>query len=113
MDAGADNSVKLDYALNSGSGSGDMLLYVPEANFATATGPYVYLYSKFGLPIPGDSSNVSADEGSDAGFEEWAAGKKGPNGTIVPITPGNPVPEPGALTSIAFAAALIRRRRIG
>jgi len=112
MDEGADNSVKLDYNLNHGSGSGDMLLYVPEANFAATSGAYVYLYSKFGQPIPGDSSSVGADQTADAGFEEWAAGKQGPGGTIVPITPVTPVPEPAALTSIALAAfGLMTRKR--
>ncbi|HEX5269932.1 MAG TPA: hypothetical protein VFW33_05575, partial [Gemmataceae bacterium] len=62
LDAGGDSWVKLDSRLNSGSGSGDMLLYVPDADF-TAQGahPYVYLYSKFGVNFAGN-----------AGFEEWA-----------------------------------------
>src|SRR5436309_2601257 len=35
LDAGGDNWVQLNYALNSGSGSGDMLLFVPNALFPT------------------------------------------------------------------------------
>jgi hypothetical protein len=62
MDAGGDNWVLLDYRLNSGSGSGDMLMYVPDALFAGAA--YVYLYSRFGEHFAGD-----------AGFQEWAAGE--------------------------------------
>jgi hypothetical protein len=109
MDSGTDANVKLNYSLNSGSGSGDMLLYVPDALFNGNAGPYVYLYSRFGEPIPGDSSDVSNT--SEAGFEEWAAGKKGPNGSIVPVTPG-PVPEPGSLGLLLIgASALLRRRR--
>src|SRR6185295_10483637 len=73
MDSGADASVKLNYALNRGSGSGDMLMYVPDSLFNPNAGAYVYLYSRLGEPIPGDSSDVS--NGSEAGFEEWAAGK--------------------------------------
>ena len=63
MDAGGDSWVKLNYRLNSGSGSGDMLLYVPNRLFAAAGGAYLYLYSKFG-----------AHYASNAGFQEWAAG---------------------------------------
>jgi hypothetical protein len=65
MDAGAleDNWVLLDYRLNSGSGSGDMLLFVPDTAFASASpDPVLYLYSKFGVHYAGN-----------AGFQEWAA----------------------------------------
>jgi len=58
MDATTDYSVKLDYALNSGSGSGDLFLYVPDSLFS---GKYVYLYSRFGEL-----------ENNNDGFEEWA-----------------------------------------
>jgi hypothetical protein len=65
LDAGGqDNWVKLDYRLNTGSGSGDMLLFIPESCFVNhSENPYVYLYSKFGVNFTGN-----------AGFEEWAAG---------------------------------------
>jgi len=55
--------IQLDYSLNSGSGSGDMFLYVQDSVF---TGPntFVYLYSQFGAP-PGVNN-------SNDGFEEWA-----------------------------------------
>jgi hypothetical protein len=55
--------LKLDYSLNSGSGSGDMFLYVQDSLFNPAK-QFVILYSQFGNP-PGSN-------GSDAGFEEWA-----------------------------------------
>jgi len=66
IDGQGDNGVLLNYALNSGSGSGDMFLYIPVAAFANLSGDpstwYLYLYSAFGNP------NASND-----GFEEWAA----------------------------------------
>ena len=55
-----DNWIKLDYSLNSGSGSGDMFAYIPNS-FFTGPNQYVYLYSRFG-------DNIS----TNAGFEEWA-----------------------------------------
>jgi len=57
------HDILMNYALNSGSGSGDMFLYVPNSDF-NASLTNVFLYSQFGLP-PG--SNASND-----GFEEWA-----------------------------------------
>jgi hypothetical protein len=60
LDADADNSVLLDYRLNHGSGSGDMLFYLPEAALGSGGG-YVYVYSKFGEQYA-----------SNAGFQEWA-----------------------------------------
>jgi len=64
MDGGGDSWVKLDYRLNSGSGSGDMLMYVPASAFGA--GDYVYLYSKFGEHFA-----------ANAGFQEWARGTGG------------------------------------
>jgi hypothetical protein len=61
LDAGGDNWVQLNSRLNSGSGSGDMLLYVPAALFSG--GDYVYLYSAFGQNYSGNG-----------GFEEWSVG---------------------------------------
>ncbi|MCI0700293.1 MAG: MSCRAMM family adhesin SdrC [Planctomycetia bacterium] len=76
LDANGDVSLKLDYRLNSGSGSGDMTLLIPEAAFAGVDpGTFVYLYSKMG-ELAGATAN--------AGFEEWAV-KKAPTG----VTAGN------------------------
>lgn len=62
LDAGGvDNWVKLNYSLNHGSGSGDVLFYVPMPAVDVSANPYVYLYSKFGEHL-----------GANAGFEEWA-----------------------------------------
>jgi len=73
-DMGA-NTVTLNYSLNSGSGSGDMFMYVPVSDLGTDTTgtKYVYLYTQFGVP------NASND-----GFEEWAASEAPPSPTTVP-----------------------------
>jgi hypothetical protein len=64
MDAGGDVSLILDARLNSGSGSGDMVLLIPNANFGDAgPGTYVYLYSQMG-GLAGAQAN--------GGFEEWS-----------------------------------------
>jgi hypothetical protein len=65
---GTTNSVTLNAALSHGSGSSDMVLFLPDSLFTSAAGvtsanPYVYLYSKFGVNF-----------GANAGFEEWAPG---------------------------------------
>lgn len=73
MDGSADNYILLDYSLNSGSGSGDMFMYVPTSYFSADS--YVYLFSRFG------DHNASND-----GFEEWSA-----------VTGPATVPEPGTL----------------
>ena len=94
MDASGDKLVRMDYSQASGSGSGDMFVYVKSSLF-TGTNPYVYLYSKFGNP-----------DGSDAGFEEWA--------TRPASTPSVPLPASlwGGLTLLgAMGAAKIRSRR--
>ena len=59
LDDGANNWIKLDYSLNTGSGSGDMFAYIPNDLFAG--GDYVYLYSQFGVNFA-----------NTANFEEWA-----------------------------------------
>jgi hypothetical protein len=92
---GLANGVKLDFSLNSGSGSGDMFLYIPTSAFAGVAGDYVVLYSHFGAP---------GTYSSNDGFEEWAT-----------LT-GTPVPEPttvvaGALLLLPFAVSTIRTIR--
>ncbi len=59
LDGAGDNGLLLNYSLQHGSGSGDMLAYIPDSVFGDQD--YVYLYSMFGTTQPGD-----------AGFEEWA-----------------------------------------
>jgi len=80
-DLGANNWVLLNGELHPGSGVGDMLVYVPDAQFQG--GPYVYLYSKFGVNIPANS-----------GFEEWSVG------VSIPFVP--PTPAPSSLSGFAF-----------
>jgi hypothetical protein len=64
LDSAGDVSVKLNAALNSGSGSGDMKLLIPHALFAGEDpASFVYLYSKMG---------VEAGATANGGFEEWA-----------------------------------------
>jgi hypothetical protein len=68
--------IQLNASLNSGSGSGDMFLYVPDADFNRSFSN-VILYSQFGKPNGAYESND--------GFEEWA------------VLKGAAVPEPDAL----------------
>ena len=72
LDSEEDNYVLLDYALNHGSGSGDMLLYVPNSLFEGGA-EFVYLYSLFGQ----NNSNNS-------GFEEWYV-REGAEPPVVPV----------------------------
>jgi len=104
LDKGGDNSILLDYALNNGSGSGDMFAYIPDSLFDPSI-PYVYLYSQFG----------DADGTSDAGFEEWAVLK----GSSTP--PVNGVPAPATLVFalvgcgaglLGYAGRKLRTRRL-
>ena len=71
--------VWLDYALNSGSGSGDMFLYVPTS---AISGTYVYLYSLFG-------ENYNANDG----YEEWSI-LKGATPSPSPSPKPSPSPSP-------------------
>lgn len=78
LDAGGNNSILLDSALNPGSGTMDMYAYIPTALFASVfngTNSYVYLYSEFGLT-----------QGAEGGFEEWAI-FGGHDCPVIPLPP--------------------------
>lgn len=74
QDARGDGSVKLDYRLGHGSGSGDMQVLIPLALFQP--NKFIYLLSEF--------------SGADAGFEEWSA-------RVAEEHPGTSVPLPAVV----------------
>jgi hypothetical protein len=83
---GIDNAVLLDYSRNEGSGSGDMIAYIPASLFQGAGATdYVYLYSQFGATISGGVSFTSG-----AGFEEWW------------VLQSQPIPEPTTIFAGLF-----------
>jgi len=94
----ADDTVKLNYGFNEGSGSGDLFMYIP-VNGAISDSTFVYLWSEFGGPVGGA-------DGNNDGFEEWAVR------TTNPISPE--VPEPASLlllgTGLASLGGYARRR---
>lgn len=98
LDAGAsgDAEVLLNYSLNSGSGSGDMFMYVPRNLFGLST-DYLYLYSMFG------SSTTTVPPGpwgNNDGYEEWAT--RTPTGP----GPGPSVPD-GGLSVMMLGGVLV------
>lgn len=120
MDAGqTDNGALLNYKLNMGSGSGDMILDIPVSMFTSAwaslglttdaqkNSAFIYLYSKF--------------EGNNDGYEEWTHYQGNPFGQPpcvptpeIPCTP-NFIPEPNSLLLFGLgllgSAIVVRRGR--
>lgn len=86
---GENVGIKLNYALDNGNGSGDMLMHIPESNFdGYSDAMYLYLYSQFGL-----------HDISGSGFEEWAVR----SATNPPVPP---VPIPGAALLVLLGGSL-------
>lgn len=100
MDDGSspDNWIKLDYGLERGSGSGDMIAFIPNERINPAL-TYLYLFSQFG-------GNFVADSGipSDAGFEEWWV-----RPAALPPPPSH-VPEPHLLAMFGLGLFLVAAR---
>jgi hypothetical protein len=83
---GIDNVVNLDYSRNQGSGTGDMIAYIPTQLFAGAgANDFVVLYSQFGTTY---ASNTGFD--TSDGFEEWW------------VLRSQPIPEPATVISGLF-----------
>jgi hypothetical protein len=97
MDTVTDNNwVHLDYALNAGSGQGDMRMLVPVSAFGNITSEtFIYLYSLFG-------DNYVANDG----FEEWAVQT---DNIVVPLPSANAMGICG-LAGVGVLSAWKRRR---
>jgi len=101
--------ILLDYSLNSGSGSGDMFLYVAKSAFAgAALTNNVILFTQFGIP----NGSGTFGTGTNDGFEEWAVLKTNLNQCVTCNL--EETPEPASLmllgSGLAFAAARFRRK---
>jgi len=79
--------IQMDYSLNNGSGSGDMLFYVNNNLFTGPNTQFVTLYSQFGTP--------SGTFASNDGFEEWA------------FRPGNQIPSPEPVSLVLIGTGLV------
>jgi hypothetical protein len=64
LDEGGDNWIAIDSGLSSGSGKGDMRVFIPDSYFINdAAHRYVTLFSQFGAQ--------GGSYGASSGFEEW------------------------------------------
>lgn len=106
------DTLNLNYSLNSGSGSGDMVMLVPNSLF-TAGYNQVALFSSFGTP-PGTYPQ-------NDGFEEWfvcqnkstgapQACTGSTSGTNVSGSGSQSVPEPGSMLLLSLGMLVAARR---
>jgi len=99
LDGAGDSEVLLNYNLNSGSGSGDLFVYIPKSLFAgDPNTDFVYLYSQFGA-----STTPPPNWENNDGFEEWA------------VRTTNPVPDGGltiALLGFSLTGLGVLRRKL-
>jgi hypothetical protein len=99
LTAGQDNWIQLNYSLNSGGSSGDMVAYIPNSLFTGSSEQYVYLYSKFGVK----GGSLAADGSAETGFEEWWLKRPAAQASLS-------VPEPGMLLLFGTGLSLALRR---
>ena len=103
--SGTQSTILLDFSLNSGSGSGDMFLYVRNSAFANQSPTSnVILFTQFGNPPGGNATND--------GFEEWAVLKAAGSTCVGDCTVNAPEPSSFVLFGVVMIGAvqLLRKR---